>query len=57
MVDKVKVLYYMCRDNNLAIARANELIGEIVVNEPIHDDQHLFHKKPQRYIHLSSPFA
>jgi ankyrin repeat protein len=38
MDDKVKELYYMCRDNNFAIARANELLNEIDVNEPIHDN-------------------
>ena len=47
MDDKVKELYYMCRDNNFAIARANELIGEIDVNEPIHDD-------PDREQHITT---
>ena len=47
MDEKVKELYYMCRDNNFAIARANELIGEIDVNEPIHDD-------PDREQHITT---
>jgi hypothetical protein len=47
MDDNVKELYYMCRDNNFAIARANELIGEIDVNEPIHDD-------PDREQHITT---
>ncbi|MBQ8388305.1 MAG: hypothetical protein IJX46_05220 [Clostridia bacterium] len=38
MDDKVKELYYMCRDNDFAIARANELLDEINVNEPILND-------------------
>jgi ankyrin repeat protein len=45
--NKVKELYYMCRDNNFAIARANELIGEIDVNEPIHYD-------PDREQHITT---
>ena len=38
MDDKVKELYYMCRDNDFSIARANELLDEIDVNEPIHSN-------------------
>ena len=38
MDDKVKELYDMCRDNDFSITHANELLDEIDVNEPIHDD-------------------
>lgn len=38
MDDKVKELYCMCRDNDFSMSRANELLNEIDVNEPIHDN-------------------
>ena len=38
MDDKVKELYDMCRDNDFSITHANELLDEMDVNEPIHDD-------------------
>ena len=41
MDDRVKELYDMCRNNDFSITRANELLDEIDVNEPIHDDPNL----------------
>jgi len=44
---KVKELYYMCRNNDFVIAHANELLDEIDVNEPIHND-------PDREQHITT---